>query len=317
MLQLWNLSTAPTAGPANGRHTAAHAFQARYTPSHDESHAAIAADDASVAALFRVCDKDGDGFIDYHEFVDVLARDTVAPAAMGKRGQQAFEAMGEHDIDPSMMWGISKAKSANGPAAPREPAAASATATASPRAQALLQQAQSGRSLRATMGEPPATARSTARPSTTSTLAAPRPHYTIYDPTRSSTPRGEGHAGRQAILELPPHSSRMDPTFVRALNLRAIASARAASGAEVRPMEVEASMPAASMCGLRGASSHYKTTFVSPQAEIMRLARDVNTRYGSSNKYGKARDKTTDFREDVYHVWNTWGVKNSPRGWRP
>jgi hypothetical protein len=28
------------------------------------------------------------------EFVDALARDTVAPAAMGKRGMQAKEAMG-------------------------------------------------------------------------------------------------------------------------------------------------------------------------------------------------------------------------------
>ena len=32
--------------------------------------------------------------VDYKEFVDVLARDTVAPAAMGKRGMQSKEAMG-------------------------------------------------------------------------------------------------------------------------------------------------------------------------------------------------------------------------------
>ena len=32
--------------------------------------------------------------VDYKEFVDVLARDTVAPAAMGKRDMQSLEAMG-------------------------------------------------------------------------------------------------------------------------------------------------------------------------------------------------------------------------------
>jgi hypothetical protein len=37
---------------------------------------------------------DGDGEVDYKEFVDVLARDTVAPAAMGKRDMQSKEAMG-------------------------------------------------------------------------------------------------------------------------------------------------------------------------------------------------------------------------------
>ena len=36
----------------------------------------------------------GDGFINYDEFVDALARDTVAPDAMGKRGMQSDEAMG-------------------------------------------------------------------------------------------------------------------------------------------------------------------------------------------------------------------------------
>ena len=47
-----------------------------------------------LKSLIKSCDHDGDGQVDYKEFVDVLARDTVAPAAMGKRGMQAKEAMG-------------------------------------------------------------------------------------------------------------------------------------------------------------------------------------------------------------------------------
>jgi len=49
--------------------------------------------------LIDACDHDGDGDIDYKEFVDVLARDTVAPAAMGKRDMQAKEAFGVDDIE--------------------------------------------------------------------------------------------------------------------------------------------------------------------------------------------------------------------------
>jgi len=40
------------------------------------------------------CDRDGDGGVSYEEFVDKLARGTVASAAMGKRGMQSKEAMG-------------------------------------------------------------------------------------------------------------------------------------------------------------------------------------------------------------------------------
>ena len=47
-----------------------------------------------IEELFAACDGDGDGQIDYNEFVDHLARDTVNPAAMGKRGMQSKEAMG-------------------------------------------------------------------------------------------------------------------------------------------------------------------------------------------------------------------------------
>jgi len=51
-------------------------------------------DDAKLEMLMAMCDTDGDGAIGYNEFVDALARDTVAPAAMGKRGMQSLEAMG-------------------------------------------------------------------------------------------------------------------------------------------------------------------------------------------------------------------------------
>jgi len=44
--------------------------------------------------LINEIDVNGDGQISYQEFVDALARDTVASAAMGKRGMQSKEAMG-------------------------------------------------------------------------------------------------------------------------------------------------------------------------------------------------------------------------------
>ena len=50
--------------------------------------------DDKLQELIAACDFDGDGQVDYKEFVDVLARDTVAPAAMGKRDMQSLEAMG-------------------------------------------------------------------------------------------------------------------------------------------------------------------------------------------------------------------------------
>jgi len=51
-------------------------------------------DDAKLDMLMKECDADGDGGISYEEFVDKLARETVAPAAMGKRGLQSKDAMG-------------------------------------------------------------------------------------------------------------------------------------------------------------------------------------------------------------------------------
>jgi hypothetical protein len=55
----------------------------------------IPIDDEKLDDLIAACDTDGDGHVVYNEFVDVLARDTVAPAAMGKRDMQSQEAMGE------------------------------------------------------------------------------------------------------------------------------------------------------------------------------------------------------------------------------
>ena len=55
----------------------------------------IPIDDEKLDDLIAACDGDGDGHVVYNEFVDVLARDTVMPAAMGKRDMQSAEAMGE------------------------------------------------------------------------------------------------------------------------------------------------------------------------------------------------------------------------------
>ena len=54
----------------------------------------IPVDDYQLDLLFERCDEDNDGGISYEEFVDALARGTVAPAAQGKRGMQSKEAMG-------------------------------------------------------------------------------------------------------------------------------------------------------------------------------------------------------------------------------
>ena len=54
----------------------------------------IPVDDYKLDLLLADCDADGDGGVSYEEFVDKLARETVAPAAMGKRGMQSLEAMG-------------------------------------------------------------------------------------------------------------------------------------------------------------------------------------------------------------------------------
>ena len=51
-------------------------------------------DPATPPAALRRLDPDGDGIVSYNEFVDHLARDTVAPAAMGKRGMLSKDAMG-------------------------------------------------------------------------------------------------------------------------------------------------------------------------------------------------------------------------------
>ena len=63
----------------------------------------VPVDDETIEELIAACDTDGDGLVDYQEFVDALARDTVSLAAMGKRGMQAKEAMGVADLDPSFL----------------------------------------------------------------------------------------------------------------------------------------------------------------------------------------------------------------------
>ena len=63
----------------------------------------IPLDDEKLDELIAACDDNGDGDVDYKEFVDVLARDTVAIAAMGKRDMQASEAMGVVDLDPEFL----------------------------------------------------------------------------------------------------------------------------------------------------------------------------------------------------------------------
>jgi Ca2+-binding EF-hand superfamily protein len=50
--------------------------------------------DEDLDLLLSACDQDNDGGVSYEELVDKLARGTVAPAAMGKRGMQSKEAMG-------------------------------------------------------------------------------------------------------------------------------------------------------------------------------------------------------------------------------
>ena len=52
------------------------------------------------AMIHNQMDFNHDGAINYEEFVDALARDTVNPAAMGTRGKTALEAFGVPDLDP-------------------------------------------------------------------------------------------------------------------------------------------------------------------------------------------------------------------------
>ena len=72
----------------------------------------IPVDGDKLQDLLAACDADGSGEIDYKEFVDVLARDTVAPAALGKRGMQAKEAMGVESLDKAFLGHGSAPKSA-------------------------------------------------------------------------------------------------------------------------------------------------------------------------------------------------------------
>ena len=49
-------------------------------------------DDATISALMKACDTDGDGQVSYAEFVDALARDTVSLGAMAKQRSKAAHA---------------------------------------------------------------------------------------------------------------------------------------------------------------------------------------------------------------------------------
>lgn len=51
-------------------------------------------DEGKLDEVFAACGTDAERHMSYDEFVDLLARDTVADAALGKRGMQAVEAMG-------------------------------------------------------------------------------------------------------------------------------------------------------------------------------------------------------------------------------
>jgi len=73
----------------------------------------IPLDDKTLKDLMRACDANGSGEVDYKEFVDMLARDTVSVAALGKRGMQAKEAMGVSDMDAEFL-GHGRAKGAQG-----------------------------------------------------------------------------------------------------------------------------------------------------------------------------------------------------------
>ena len=82
---------------------------------------------------------DGDGNLSYSEFVDALARDTVAPGALGKRGMQAQEAMGVPDLDRAFLGHGAAPKAAltmGGIAKPLTPVAYGAPAAAAPPAAA-------------------------------------------------------------------------------------------------------------------------------------------------------------------------------------
>jgi len=63
----------------------------------------VGLDEEQANELLTRCDPNGDGQVSYSEFVDALARDTVAPSAMGKRDMQALEAMGVADLDPEFL----------------------------------------------------------------------------------------------------------------------------------------------------------------------------------------------------------------------
>ena len=77
----------------------------------------IEIDSQKLDELINACDADGDGNLSYAEFVDALARDTVNPEAMGKRGMQAMEALGVPDLDRAFLGHASAPKNLAAPRA--------------------------------------------------------------------------------------------------------------------------------------------------------------------------------------------------------
>eukprot|EP00312_Isochrysidales_sp_CCMP1244_P000330 CAMPEP_0196669694 /NCGR_PEP_ID=MMETSP1090-20130531/805_1 /TAXON_ID=37098 /ORGANISM="Isochrysis sp, Strain CCMP1244" /LENGTH=218 /DNA_ID=CAMNT_0042007257 /DNA_START=100 /DNA_END=756 /DNA_ORIENTATION=+ len=75
-------------------------------------------EDKQIAALFRACDPDQDGQIDYKEFVAALARDTVAPEAMAQMQRCQPKVMETPTQTPEEM---AAARAAAGIAAVRPP----------------------------------------------------------------------------------------------------------------------------------------------------------------------------------------------------
>ena len=95
-------------------------------------------------ALMKDCDSDGNGKISYAEFTDALARDTVALAAMGKRGMQAKEAMGvdAYESIDAAIHGQKIQHAYSMKHGPRGGTAPAVGATTSPRAQQRRSQQQ-------------------------------------------------------------------------------------------------------------------------------------------------------------------------------
>ena len=187
--------------------------------------------------LIAACDGDGDGQVDYKEFVDVLARDTVASAAMGKRDMQAQEAMGVADLDPEFLGHkkmknvrasinadlfsedtpAPKAKSVPTPAGPVKPVTSSAQVPSDPlpsvAADSSLYPACDAPSLSTSTPLPHARARASPRPPpSTTSLVPPIATASGHAPPSlppGSYPRDEARSHRSHTPFLPSSLSTL------------------------------------------------------------------------------------------------------------